>query len=67
MHMFVGIYQKMKSKRFEKASENAEWLISTAQSYESNGNVCAAKSWLLTAKSLFPKNFTIQVSIFIHF
>lgn len=53
----------MKNKEAAKkaSTENAEWLVNTARSYELNGEVCTAKSWLLTAKSLFPRDFSIQV------
>jgi len=42
---------------------NPAWFINTARTLESDGNICAAKSWLLTAKTLFPKNFKIQVEL----
>ena len=54
----------MIKEKVKKGETNAAWFVETARSLESSGNVCAAKSWLLTGKTLFPKDFNIHVSMY---
>ena len=53
----------MIKEKLKKRETSAVWFVETARSLESSGNVCAAKSWLLTGKTLFPKDFNIHVNI----
>ena len=39
----------------------AEWLVDRAKQSLKHNNVFEAKSWLLTAKTLYPKDFNVQV------
>ena len=54
----------MIKEKVKKGETNAAWFVETARNLESSGNVCAAKSWLLTGKTLFPKDFNIHVNIY---
>ena len=49
----------------EKAMSDEVWLISRARACmkPSKNDPYAAKAWMITARSLFPKNFSIQVRI----
>ena len=40
---------------------SAEWLVDQSRDSVSKGDLYGAKSWLLTAKSLYPKAFAVQV------
>ena len=53
----------MMSKRKSTNPSDPSWMLDTARNYMVNGDPFAAKTWLLTAKSLFPRNFSIQVKI----
>lgn len=55
----------MIKEKVKKGETNAAWFVETARNLESSGNVCAAKSWLLTGKTLFPKDFNIHVNIYL--
>ena len=52
----------MIKEKTKKGEATPSWFVETARTLESNGDICAAKSWLLTGKTLFPKDFNIQVS-----
>lgn len=39
------------------------WIINKASKYSEN-DVWSAKAWLITARTLFPRNFEIQVCLF---
>ncbi|XP_057302563.1 integrator complex subunit 10-like isoform X2 [Hydractinia symbiolongicarpus] len=49
----------------KQISGDATWMVDKARSYIAKNNIYAAKSWLLTAKSLFPADFSIQYEEFI--
>ena len=53
----------MIKEKSKKGRTNALWFVETARNLESTGNICAAKSWLLTGKTLFPKDFNIHVNL----
>ena len=48
-------------KEHHATSCNADWLVEQSRNSISNGDLFAAKSWLLTAKTLYPKAFAVQV------
>lgn len=49
------------STRFgDDSISDEEWLVSRARQCV-KCDIYAAKSWMITARSLFPSNFTIQV------
>eukprot|EP00111_Clytia_hemisphaerica_P010979 TCONS_00032206-protein len=54
----------MIKEKTKKGEATPSWFVETARTLESNGDVCAAKSWLLTGKTLFPKDFNIQYEEF---
>jgi len=39
-----------------------EWFLSVSRSYLQT-DIFAARCWLLTAKSIFPQKFTLQVNV----
>lgn len=41
----------------------AKWLVDRAKQSLKNSNIFEAKSWLLTAKTLYPKDFHVQVEL----
>ena len=41
--------------------KDSDWLVEKARNCLNVGDEYAAKSWLLTAKTLFPNSFNIQV------
>lgn len=49
----------------EKAMSDEVWLISRARACmkPTKSDPYAAKAWMITARSLFPNNFSIQVHI----
>ena len=49
-------------KEHHASSCSAEWLVDQSRNAMSNGDLYAAKSWLLTAKTLYPKAFAVQVT-----
>ena len=52
-----------KSKNSSKYAESV-WMINKARDCITKGDPYSAKAWLLTAKSLFPGSFAIQVLAF---
>ena len=44
-------------------AHSASWLVNAAQQCVIDKDIFAAKAWLLTAKTLFPADFSIQVGI----
>ncbi|XP_065056638.1 integrator complex subunit 10-like [Rhopilema esculentum] len=44
---------------------SAEWLVDQSRDSVSKGDLYGAKSWLLTAKSLYPKAFAVQYEAFL--
>jgi len=44
----------------ETDASDEQWIVSQANFYR-NSDLNAAKSWLLVGRSLFPRNFHIQV------
>lgn len=48
-----------------KDVNNASWYIEKARAYVLNGDPCAAKSLLLTAKTLYPSEFSVQYEEFL--
>ena len=50
---------------------DCEWVVGRCKSYLERGDKHGAKAWILTARSLFPGDFSVQVvhvnwSIYIH-
>jgi len=45
--------------------KGASWYIEKARSYVLNGDQCGGKSWLLTAKTLYPSDFSVQYEEFL--
>ena len=41
--------------------EDCDWLIGRYRSHLHHNDRSAAKAWILTARSLFPENFEVQV------
>jgi hypothetical protein len=50
------------SSKDDDTISDEEWLVSRARMCIKS-DPYAAKSWMITAKSLFPHNFTIQVRL----
>lgn len=42
--------------------DDCEWIVGRAKSQLARNDRPGAKSWILTAKSLFPSRFIVQVS-----
>lgn len=42
--------------------EECTWVVERCKAHLSNNDRSAAKAWILTARSLFPDNFDVQVS-----
>jgi len=51
-------------KEHHASSCSADWLVEQSRNSMSNGDVYAAKAWLLTAKTLYPKAFSVQYEAF---
>lgn len=45
----------------EVNNSDEQYIITEAQKLR-NMDACAAKAWIITAKTLFPNNFNVQVS-----
>ena len=43
-------------------TEECGWVVEKCKAYLSMNDRSAAKAWILTARSLFPDNFDVQVS-----
>lgn len=43
--------------------EECSWVVEKCKKHLSNNDRSAAKAWILTARSLFPDNFDVQVSL----
>lgn len=41
--------------------EECDWVVEKCKTHLSNNDRSAAKAWILTARSLFPDNFDVQV------
>lgn len=66
----VVVYGKVKSRPFKMATEDVcttemgsstAWLVERARQSLRENNPYEAKAWLITAKTLYPKDFGIQV------
>ena len=55
----------MTKSKTSSAMNGASWYIEKARSYVLFGDPCGAKSWLLTAKTLYPSEFTVQYEEFL--
>ena len=64
------MYGKVKSRPFKMAAEDVcttemdsstAWLVERARQSLRENNPYEAKAWLITAKTLYPKDFGIQV------
>ena len=56
----------MKSIRIKMAAEpgcfaDSQWLVERARQSLKENNPFEAKTWLITAKTLYPKDFGVQV------
>lgn len=58
-----GIGAKMAAVVNSDNFSDEEWLVLRAQSCIKT-DAYAAKAWMITARSLFPQNFNIQVNIY---
>jgi len=70
-NLILVLYIKARmAKVNESTSDNGavvgdeQWIVNQANSYR-NSDVYAAKSWLIVGRSLFPRNFQIQVLSFV--
>jgi len=54
-----------KVSRSKSSHKDASWLVDKARCCMQDGNPYAAKSWLVTGKTLFPGNFSIQYEEFL--
>jgi len=45
----------------KEGKTTAKWLVNRAKQSLKDNNIFEAKSWLLTAKTLYPKDFHVQV------
>ena len=45
---------------------DCEWVVGRYKTHLLKDDRSAAKAWILTARSLFPENFEIQVNIGAH-
>ena len=45
----------------QQAGCSPEWLVEKSRDALALGDLYAAKSWILTAKTLYPKAFLVQV------
>lgn len=43
--------------------EECNWVVEKCKTHLSNNDRSAAKAWILTARSLFPDNFDVQVVV----
>jgi len=41
--------------------EDCNWVVERCKAHLSNNDRSTAKAWILTARSLFPENFDVQV------
>lgn len=41
--------------------EECNWVVEKCKTHLANNDKSAAKAWILTARSLFPDNFDVQV------
>ena len=53
------------SKGLEDSLSDEEYLIARARQAWKEGNVHEAKTWMLTARSIFPDNFGIQLEAYV--
>ena len=53
------------SKGVEDSLSDEEYLIARARQAWKEGNVHEAKTWMLTARSIFPDNFGIQLEAYV--
>ena len=42
---------------------DCEWVVGRCKSYLERGDRHGAKAWILTARSLFPEDFAVQVCL----
>ena len=60
----VGLLpMKGPEEREQPSACSAEWLVEKSRQSLDLGDQFAAKSWLLTAKTLFPRAFAVQVNL----
>lgn len=45
--------------------EECNWVVEKCKTHLANNDRSAAKAWILTARSLFPDNFDVQVEYMI--
>ena len=45
----------------QDSDKDCEWMVATCKSRLEEKDVSGAKAWILTARSLFPNNFKVQV------
>lgn len=43
--------------------EECNWVVDKCKAHLANNDRSAAKAWILTARSLFPDNFDVQVIV----
>ena len=44
-----------------ETDKDCEWVVERCKTHLKNNNRSAAKAWILTARSLYPDNFAVQV------
>ena len=45
----------------ESDQKDCEWVVERCKSHLKNNDRDSAKAWIITARSLFPDNFAVQV------
>ena len=47
----------------ESEQGDCEWVVERCKTHLKNKDKSAAKAWIITARSLFPDNFAVQVGV----
>ena len=50
----------------DSASDDCEWVVEKAKQQLERNDKHGARAWIITAKSLFPYRFIVQVKLSLH-